>query len=90
MTDKKWSEPKGKPKESSKNVYILPLGKNTYSFCSANNRVDAWNIFERQVPRSQISGMSYKDVMTSNDYFKSRPKTYYSKQLKRHVTIPED
>jgi len=88
MTETKWFTPK--KQIGNKTTYILPLGKNSYSFCAADNKVDAWGIFQNQNPRSQLAGMSYNDVMTAKEYFKKSPKTYYSKQLKRHVTIPED
>lgn len=70
MTDAKWFEPK--PDTKFQRTYILPLGKNTYSFVGASNRVDAWHKFIQQVPRSQLAGMTYKDVLTSEEYFHSK------------------
>ena len=48
-------------------TYILPTGKDTYSFVGADNRVDAWEKMKNNKP-----GSTYKDVVPAKEYFKRR------------------
>ena len=65
------------------NTYILPLSKNKYVFCGANNRVDAWTELSRDLSKKELKGKSYKDIMTTDEYFKIKSKRY--KKVKRFL-----